>query len=80
VLTKARIFRLRAGKSVAELSRETGVPVRALYRFERGQERLSPKHWERYCKALGVKPEDVLLPAPFEGWPRPEDESVTPRS
>lgn len=74
MLTKARVIRLKLNKTVAALAEETGIPERALYRFERGQERLSPKHWEHYCKALGVKPEEIFLTEPFEGWPKPAEE------
>jgi len=71
VLTQAKVVRLKLGKPAATLARECGIPERALYRFEEGHERLSPKHRERYCRALGVKPEEVFMPAPFDGWPRP---------
>jgi len=73
VLTQARIARLKLNKTVAALAKETGIPERALYRFERGQERLSPKHWQRCCQALGVKPEEIFLPEPFAGWPKPAE-------
>lgn len=73
-MTQAKIARLKLNKTVTALAKETGIPERALYRFERGQERLSLKHWERYCRALRVEPEDIFLPEPFSGWPKPAEE------
>lgn len=72
-MTQARLIRLRRNLTIRELAKQTGIPERSLYRFEEGKERLSPRHWERYCQALGVKPEDIFLHEPFKGWPRPAE-------
>lgn len=73
MVTMARIIRTRLDVRVADLARKTGIPERAIYRFERGQEWLPPQHREAYCRALGVSPEEVFMPHPFDGWPRPGD-------
>lgn len=74
MVTAARMIRTRQDVSVAELSRKTGIPGRLIYRFERGQEYLPVRHRRAYCEALGVTPEEVFMPAPFDGWPRPAGE------
>lgn len=74
MVTAARIIRTKQDVSVVELSRKTGIPVRLIYRFERGQEFLPARHREAYCQALGVRPEEVFMPPPFDGWPKPAGE------
>lgn len=71
MVTAARVLRTKLGIRIVDLAKETGIPERALYRFERGQEWLSPKYREAYCRALRVKPEEIFMPAPFENWPKP---------
>lgn len=55
-----RIGRLKAGKSQEELGAFLGVTFQQIQKYEKGQNRISPKRLIDFCNLINLNIEDVL--------------------